>query len=74
MSWTGTEDDQTRNVDGYTLRAEKMDSDLFWWCVYKGEVQVACDVMEVKFARTMAIAKYYATAYMIRHKKLNPAQ
>ena len=71
MAWTGSEDDKTFVSGHYTLRAEQMDINKFWWSVSYKEDEIASDSLTGKFAKTMSKAQYYCVYHKVMHEKTN---
>lgn len=61
--WTGSPDDQTARINDNVLRVEKLDTDLWWWCMYFGE-----EYYEMHNRRTRKLAKQAAEAAYREHK------
>ena len=63
-------DDFTAIVGDYTLRAEQMDRNYWWWCVYYKDDRIdeACHHPLIK---TRNGAKRKATTGMLKHLKTN---
>tara|TARA_R110002020_G_scaffold137147_1_gene305904 strand:- start:162 stop:380 length:219 start_codon:yes stop_codon:yes gene_type:complete len=71
MEWSGGDDDKSCIIGDYTLRAEQMDKDRFWWNVSFKGVEVYSDALTEKFAKTMSKAQYYCVYHKIMHEKTN---
>jgi hypothetical protein len=66
IKWKGKDDDFTAHVGKFCLRAEKMDRNHWWCCVYYGD-----DTVKHSSARTLKGAKSNAVKIMNKYKKQN---
>lgn len=65
LDWVMTDkNDFSAKFDTYLLRVEKMNSQYWWWAVYKGDEQIAFDD---PIAKTKDGAKIIAEYYFLHH-------